>query len=320
MPSVLKSNQLIGIFTIKAQDGGHRSDRSCSVVEDVVHIVVQCRGREERDEQQEKEEQEVWAAPALWALFPRPRATRPTSALLHSFLEHCNVSITIEISIELFLITHSAFYWVVLHDLVSNLSTGECVGAALKTVNALKSIHLCTPYIALVVNISERYCTMYTTVIYKLVVLSLDWIQEVWDTNGGHCVAQRGIKVLAPCASIPHSFAFNSSHSPHFQFNFWELRWFLVVYRGNNLCSEKAWGNIGSQMQYILSTYTLDRTASQNLGILSRDCTVVHIWLLTELDLTIFMLNSAINARIGFNCNACLNSYFLPHADYWEHE
>ena len=108
--SVLKSNQLIGIFTIKAQDGGHRSDRSCSVVEDVVHIVVQCRGREERDEQQEKEEQEVWAAPALWALFPRPRATRPTSALLHSFLEHCNVSITIEISIELFLITHSAFY------------------------------------------------------------------------------------------------------------------------------------------------------------------------------------------------------------------
>ena len=108
MPSVLKSNQLIGIFTIKAQDGGHRSDRSCSVVEDVVHIVVQCRGREERDEQQEKEEQEVWAAPALWALFPRPRATRPTSALLHSFLEHCNVPITIEISIELLLITHSA--------------------------------------------------------------------------------------------------------------------------------------------------------------------------------------------------------------------
>ena len=119
-----------------------------------------------------------------------------------------------------------------------------------------------------------------------------------------------GIKVLAPCASILHSFALNSSHSPHFQFNFWELRWFLVVYRGNNLCSEKAWGNIGSQMQYILSTYTLDRTASQNLGILSRNCTVVHIWLLTELDLTIFMLNSAINARIGFNCNACLNSYF----------
>ena len=169
IPSVLKSNQLIGAITIKAQDGGHRSDRSCSAVEDVVHIVVQCRGREERDEQQEKEEQEVWAAPALWALFPRPRATRPTSALLHSFLEHCNVSITIEISIELFLITHSAFYWVVLHDLVSNLSTGECVGAALKTVNALKSIHLCTPYIALVVNISERYCTMYTTVIYKLI-------------------------------------------------------------------------------------------------------------------------------------------------------
>ena len=141
--------------------------------------------------------------------------------------------------------------------------------------------------------------------------MSLDWIQEVWDTNGGHCVAQRGIKVLAPCASILYSFALNSSHSPHFQFNFWELRWFLVVYRGNNLCSEKAWANIGSQMQYILSTYTLDRTASQNLGILSRDCTVVHIWLLTELDLTIFMLNSAINARIGFNCNACLNSYFF---------
>ena len=52
--------------------------------------VVQCRGRGGMSLRRGVRRE---AAPALWPLFPRPRATRPTSGFLHSSLCSCSIVI-----------------------------------------------------------------------------------------------------------------------------------------------------------------------------------------------------------------------------------